>query len=196
MSSSTTAILILAAGSSSRLGLPKQLFQLDHRSLLRRIAETALTLHPAEAIVVLGFESDRMKHELDNLPLQILVNTAWKEGIASSIRRGIESLPRTIDSALITLCDQPFVPTSHFRKLIAACSSEHLIAATAYGQSLGVPACFGRSIFPELLKLSGDSGAKGIIERHRSEVTGIPCQEAGIDIDTIEDQRSHLGSDR
>jgi molybdenum cofactor cytidylyltransferase len=194
MTSFRTAILIPAAGNSSRLGLPKQLLQLHEESLLRRIAETALALQPVEVVVVLGFESDRMKHELDDLPVQIHLNAGWKEGIASSIRTGIESLPQSVDAVLIALSDQPFIPSSHFGRLIAACSIEHPIAATAYGQSAGVPACFSRPMFPELLALTGDSGAKRILERHRHEVAAFPCTEASIDIDTLADYRKHLDS--
>jgi molybdenum cofactor cytidylyltransferase len=194
MTSSKTAILILAAGSSSRLGLPKQLLQLDHKSFLRRIAERALSIHPAELAVVLGFESDRMKHELDDLPVQIVLNPDWKEGIASSIRHGVAALPSSIDAALIVLCDQPFIPSSHFSQLISACSNDHRITATAYEPSPGVPACFDRSLFPELLALTGDTGAKRIIGKRLQEVTSIPCSEAGIDIDTLSDYRNHFDS--
>ncbi len=196
MTSSRTAILILAAGSSSRLGLPKQLLQLDQRSLLRRITELVLGIRPATVVVVLGFESDRMKHELDDLPVQIVLNPDWKEGIASSIRQGIGALPPSIDAALIVLCDQPFIPSSHFSKLIAACSNEHPIAATAYQPSPGVPACFDRSVFPELLALTGDSGAKRIIGKRLQEVASISCPEAIIDIDTLADYREHIDSSR
>ncbi len=196
MTSSRTAILILAAGSSSRLGLPKQLLQLDGRSLLRRITETALGFHPAEVLVVLGFESDRMKHELDDLPVRMILNPAWQEGIASSIRCGIGALPRSVEAALVTLCDQPFIPSSHLMQLITACSPEHPIAATAYEPSPSVPACFSRSVFPELVGLSGDSGAKRIIGKHLREVTAISCPEASIDIDTLTDYRKHIDSSK
>lgn len=196
MTNSRTAILILAAGSSSRLGLPKQLLQLDQRSLLRSIAETAIGLHPAEVIVVLGFESDRMKHELDGLPVRIVLNQIWQEGIASSITKGIGAIPPSIEAALIALCDQPFIPSSHFSRLIAACSAEHPIAATAYETVPGVPSCFHRSVFPELLELAGESGAKQIILKRRQEVVTLSCPEAIVDIDTMADYRKHLDSDR
>lgn len=192
MTSTNTAFLILAAGGSSRLGLPKQLLQLDQRTLLRRITESALDLHSAGVVVVLGFESDRMKHELDDLPVQIVLNPAWKEGIASSIRQGIGMIPPSVDAALIVLCDQPFIPITHFSQLITACSHKHPIAATAYEPSPGVPACFDRSLFPELLALTGDSGAKQIIGKRQQEVIAISCPEASIDIDTLADFRKHF----
>jgi molybdenum cofactor cytidylyltransferase len=196
MTSSSTAILILAAGSSSRLGLPKQLLQLDRKSLLRRIAETALELHPAEVVVVLGFEPDRMKHELHDLAVKIVLNHDWQEGIASSLRHGMAGLSPTLDGALIALCDQPFIPVTHLSHLISSCSIQHPIAATSYEPSPGVPACFHRTLFPELLTLTGDSGARRIIEKHIQETTVFPCTEASIDIDTASDYRQYFDPGR
>jgi molybdenum cofactor cytidylyltransferase len=192
MTNSTTAVLILAAGNSSRLGLPKQLLQHQQKSLLRQIAEKALSLQPAAVAVVLGFESGRMRHELDDLPVLIVMNSIWHEGVASSIRAGIRSLPETIDCALITLCDQPFVTSGLLGQLIASCTADHPIVATAYEQTLGVPACFSRTLFPELLDLKGDAGAKRVIEQNRASVTSIPFPPASIDIDTLDDYRKHV----
>ena len=197
MTNSTTAIIILAAGSSSRLGLPKQLLQLHDKSLLRHSVEVALAAQAAEAVVILGFEADRMRHEIDDLTLRIVVNPTWQEGIASSIREGISSLPLTIDAALLSLCDQPFVTSELLGQLIAVCSEpQNLIAAAEYNNTVGVPACFSRSLFPELLELRGDAGAKRIIELHRQRTVAVPFPQASIDIDTLEDYRKHLGPRR
>jgi molybdenum cofactor cytidylyltransferase len=192
--SSSTSILILASGNSSRLGLPKQLLQHKGRSLLRHAAEIALAAHPAEVVCVLGFESDRMKHELDDLAVRCVLNAGWHEGVASSLREGISSLPVSVDSALITLCDQPFVTSSHLANLMSASGVGHSISATSYENAIGVPACFARSVFPELLDLHGDAGAKKVINRDLSRVTTIFFPEAGIDIDTLRDYQSHINS--
>ena len=194
MNPSSTAIIILAAGSSSRMGLPKQLLQLHGKSLLRHAAETALGAHPAEVVAVLGFESDRMKHELDDLPLRIILNPAWQEGIASSIKEGITALPGTVEAAVMLLCDQPFVTTDLLIRLITCCTDKKPIAATGYEQTSGVPACFMRQLFPELLQLSGDHGAKQVINLNPVRVTTIPFNAATIDIDTLEDYRKHIES--
>ena len=191
---SSTSILILAAGNSSRLGLPKQLLQFQGKSLLRHAAEIALATHPAEVACVLGFESDRMKHELDDLAVRLVLNHGWQEGVASSVREGILSLPVTIDSTVITLCDQPFVTSSHLVSLISACGVEKPISATGYENTVGVPACFAHSVFSELLDLHGDAGAKKVINSDPARVNAIPFPEAGIDIDTLRDYQSHLDS--
>lgn len=193
MTNSTTAIIILAAGSSSRLTLPKQLLQYKDKSLLRHATEIALAARPGEVVAVLGFEADRMKHEFDDLPVRTTVNRDWQEGIASSIKRGIASLPATTDAALIMLCDQPFVTTDLLDRLIAACTDPQMpIAATEYGETVGVPACFARLLFPELLDLHGDTGAKRVIERDRGRVTTVSFPQASVNIDTLEDYEKHL----
>lgn len=189
MKNSDVAILILAAGRSSRLGLPKQLLEYKEKSLLRRAAQTALSIRPLEVVGILGFESDRMKHELDDLPVRLLINAEWKEGIASSIRMGVASLPESVGGVLLMLCDQPFVSSELLSSLIASCSTEKPISATGYGQSAGVPACFSRSIFNELLDLHGDAGAKSIIARIPGRGATIPYPAAGIDIDTLADYK-------
>lgn len=192
MKNSSTAIIILAAGNSSRLGLPKQLLQYKQKSLLRHIAETALVTHPSEVTAILGFEADRMKHELDDLSVRLVLNAGWTEGIASSIREGIGALTPSVEAALILLCDQPFVTEDLLNQLIASCSAENPISATGYEQTAGVPACFGRSLFPELLNLRGDAGAKRVITPHLAKVVKIPFPDASIDIDTLSDYRRYL----
>lgn len=192
MTNSSTAIIILAAGSSSRLGLPKQLLQHNNESLLRHSVETALSAHPAEVLVVLGFEADRMKHEVDDLPVRVVLNSSWQEGIASSIKKGIGSLPDQTGGALILLCDQPSVTTDLLQKLISSCTDERPIAATAYNQTVGVPACYRRSIFGELLQLKGDGGAKRIIEQDPNRTAIIPSSQTMVDIDTLEDYQKYI----
>ncbi len=194
MNSSSSAVILLAAGGSSRIGLPKQLLQLHGKSLLRRAVETALSAQPAEVVAVLGFESDRMKHELDDLPVHLVLNSHWHEGVASSIRQGLAALPASIEAAVMMLCDQPLIDSSHIKALIAACGKEKPISATAYENIVGVPACYARSVFPELLELRGDAGAKKVIQRDLSRVHTISFPEAGIDIDTLKDFQSFLDS--
>lgn len=163
-------------------------------SLLRHAAETALATHPAEIVAVVGFESDRMRHELDDLPVHIVVNSTWQEGISSSIREGIESLPPASDAGLLMLCDQPFVTTELLIRLITGCTDSRPIAATGYEQTSGVPACFKRSLFPELMDLTGDRGAKRVIDKNPSRVATILFDAANIDIDTLEDYQKYINS--
>ena len=195
MKNSETAIIILAAGNSSRLGLPKQLLPYKNKSFLRLIAEKALEVRPLEVVAVLGFASDRMQQELQDLHIRVVMNHEWMEGIASSIRAGINAVDPRAEGALISLCDQPAVTSELLSQLISLCSHEKPIAATEYNQILGVPACFDSSIFPELLQLQGDAGAKRVIGRDRSRVETHFFPQASIDIDTLEDYQKRRPSD-
>jgi molybdenum cofactor cytidylyltransferase len=195
MKNTSTSIIILAAGNSSRLGLPKQLLQSKNKSFLRLIAEMALEVRPLEVVTVLGFASDRMKQELQELSIRVAVNHEWTEGIASSIRVGVNAVDPQAEGALICLCDQPAVTSNLLSKLISLCSNEKPIAATEYNQILGVPACFSRSVFQELLLLQGDEGAKRVIGKNRSRVAAHSFPQASIDIDTLEDYQNQRSSD-
>jgi molybdenum cofactor cytidylyltransferase len=194
MNNSSTSIIILAAGSSSRLGLPKQLLQYKNKSFLRLIADKALEVQPLEVIAVLGFASDRMRLEFEDLPIRVVLNHTWTEGIASSIRSGIGAVHSQAEAALLSLCDQPAVTPELLSKLISLCSPEKPIAATEYNHILGVPACFHRSIFPELLQLQGDTGAKRAIAQDMTRVAVHPFPQAAIDVDTLEDYQKQSSS--
>jgi molybdenum cofactor cytidylyltransferase len=187
MNPSTTSIIVLAAGSSSRLGLPKQLLQYKNKSLLKTIVEKGLMVRPLELVVVLGYEVGRMEDELKNLKLRIVINRDWREGIASSVRAGIKAVDDRADGALISLCDQPAITSELLSNLISICTDEIPIAATEYNHVLGVPACYQRSMFPELLSLQGDTGAKYIISLNKARVAGYPFPDAAIDVDTLDD---------
>jgi molybdenum cofactor cytidylyltransferase len=183
----STSIIILAAGNSSRLGTPKQLLCVKNKSFLRIMAEKAVKINPFETIAVLGFESDRMRQELEGLPIRVVLNQQWEEGIASSIRIGVNAVDSQADAALISLCDQPAVTPELLSELITLCSDEKPIAATKYNEILGVPACYGRSIFPELLLLQGDVGAKRVIAAQNDRVATCSFPDAAFDIDTLQD---------
>jgi molybdenum cofactor cytidylyltransferase len=195
MKNSAVSIIILAAGNSSRLGLPKQLLQYEKKSLLKLIAEKALEIQPLEVIAVLGFDFDRMQKEIQDLPIRPVLNHDWREGIASSIRAGINAVDPHADGALISVCDQPAVTPELLSELISLCSHEKPIAATKYNKILGVPACYDRPIFPELLLLRGDVGAKRVIGSDVSRVAAYSFPQATIDIDTLEDYQNQRPPD-
>ena len=185
------AILILAAGRSSRLGTPKQLLGYKGQSLLRRTARAAASVADAETTALLGFEADLMMKEVRDLPVRILLNPAWEEGIASSIRAGILSLPPSVDAAMLLGSDQPHLTTELLEKIIEARTvSGKPIVACEYGGTVGVPALFSRSYFDRLLELRGDSGARGILHQDPDAVFRLPFPEGNIDIDTILDYQN------
>jgi molybdenum cofactor cytidylyltransferase len=191
-------LILLAAGGSRRLGTPKQLLTWRGKSLLRRSAEAALASRCAPVIVVLGADAEMLAGELRGLELRAIINPDWEEGIGSSIRAGISVLKDAEpepDAALLALCDQALIEHRHLNDLAAAFgASRPLVAASRYGDAVGAPAVFHRSLFDDLARLAGDQGAKKIILRHLQSAVFIDLPEGHLDIDTAEDYARLLNS--
>ncbi len=185
------AALVLAAGGSSRMGGPKQLIELDGKTLLRRAVETAIASQVGFVVVVLGHQWERMALETEGLDVKIVVNPEWHVGMSSSLRAGLQALPDTAEAALITLCDQPMVTAENLRDLLALfAESGKPLAACRYAGALGVPAVLARTLFPELMQLSGDVGARKILQAHAAEAGVMEFPDAAIDLDTPIDLNS------
>ena len=188
---SPIAIVILAAGASARMGVPKQLLRHRGRSLVRNAVEAALGSTCRPVVIVLGANAKQIQPEIDGLPLQIVQNPHWTEGLSTSIRAGIEALVSAADlpeAVVLTLCDQPLVCSDDIEALVAAYgSTKRPIIASQYAGTLGVPALFAQPVLPELLRLAGDAGAKPVIQSHLATVWPVPCPHAAIDLDTLED---------
>jgi molybdenum cofactor cytidylyltransferase len=182
-------IVVLAAGASTRLGIPKQLLRYNGISLLRGTIETALSTKANSVHVVLGYEAEKMKLDIAALPIEVIVNPRWQSGISTSIRSGIQSLEPTTDAAIIVLCDQPKLSTDVLNSLIDTYTTTRApIVTCKYAGTVGVPTLYDRRIFTELFALRGDHGAKPIIERYTSERLEINFSGGEVDIDTIADQ--------
>lgn len=181
--------LILAAGGSTRLGRPKQLVQANGQSLLEQSINNALAIPLEQIYVVLGAHFEQVETNIKHLPVSIIKNEQWQEGIGSSISTGIRHIlcEGNFDAVLIMLCDQLHVNTIHLQALVKAFKhKEASIIATAYGDQIGVPALFDQQYFTELAKLSDDIGAKKILQ-HADSMFSISFEKAIIDIDTPED---------
>jgi molybdenum cofactor cytidylyltransferase len=183
--------VILAAGASTRMGVPKQLLQFGGETMLRRAASVALKTGCRPVVVVTGADAAAAREALRGLDVQEARNQQWESGISSSVRVGIEAVitanPQTA-AVVLMLCDQPFVTREIIAQLVAAhretgCS----IVASRYGGSHGVPALFDKIHFAELTTLEGDAGAKQIIRKHLPKVHLLSFPEGEIDIDTPED---------
>jgi molybdenum cofactor cytidylyltransferase len=120
--------------------------------------------------------------------LIVVENKGWRDGIGTSIRRGLEKLATDVEAAVLLTCDQPFLDASIVRQLIAAQEETGKpIVASSYANTLGVPALFDRSCFDALLALPDATGAKAFILSRRDEVASIPFERGEIDIDMPED---------
>lgn len=184
-------IVILAAGSSSRMGKPKQLLQYNGKGLLQHIIDAAVTSNATPVIVVLGANADSISKEIDKTKIQVVENSAWDEGMASSVRNGLNALQKTspsTEAVIFMVCDQPFVSAYLINDLI----NTHIetgkpIVTCNYGEAIGPPALFHQSLFDELMELRGDAGARKIIQQHNDEVATVLFAKGKIDIDTKED---------
>ena len=182
-----TDIVILAAGASTRLGRPKQLLPWQGKTLLQHAVQTALAI-TTQPVVVTGANADQLVAGLNHNEVQIVFNPEWQQGIAASIRCGLQALLNRTpvpDHVIFMVCDQPFVTTRLLLDLInEQQNSRRPIVASAYGDTLGIPALFDATMFPQLLDLQGDMGAKKIIQRYGDKVASVAFPEGKIDIDT------------
>jgi molybdenum cofactor cytidylyltransferase len=184
-------IIILAAGSSSRMGRPKQLLRYNNQSLLQHIVNIALEAAIGPVMVVLGAEAELLKKELDESKIITVINKDWQEGMGSSIRFGLQQLterfPAT-EGVIFTVCDQPFITSSLLCDLIANYQqTKNLVIASVYEDTKGTPAFFHRDIFPELSALNGDKGAKQILNNNKDHLGLVSFPMGSLDIDTETD---------
>jgi molybdenum cofactor cytidylyltransferase len=142
-------------------------------------------------VVVLGAHAERLAGEVSGLPVRVVVNPQWPQGMGTSLRAGLEALcvaGPEVGAALITLCDQPLLSSHTIDSIVERYrESRKPIVASEYGDVLGVPALFDRALFGEILALQEASGAKAIIAKRRPDVCGVPFPEGAVDIDTLQD---------
>jgi len=188
------AIIILAAGASTRLGQPKQLLSFRGKTLLRHAVDEALGSSCERVVVVIGAESNRIKNELNEIPVGIAENPDWEEGMASSIRCGIEKIlqaDQAIDGLILMLCDQPYIEASLLNRILdKQKETGKPIVASHYGNRNGTPALFHKSFFPELMNLKGDRGAGNLIINNVEKTACVEFPDGIKDIDTLEDYES------
>ncbi|MEO1261143.1 MAG: nucleotidyltransferase family protein [Bacteroidota bacterium] len=184
-------IIILAAGSSSRLGHPKQLVEIEGIPLLRRMAAVAVSAKCESVVVVLGAYAEKIKPVVENLAINILINKNWETGMGSSVASGMKFLTKNhpaLEAAVLLVCDQYHLTEEIILKLIAAFRKTGKdIVASKYGETVGVPALFSKKKFAELINLKGKSGAKKIISNKKSQIELITFEEGSFDLDVEQD---------
>ncbi len=191
MRSTTVHALVLAAGAARRFGSPKGLADYRGRPLIRHVVESVSTAiatrGPASAVtVVLGPEPKPLREALSGTGVDIAINEHWSDGLSSSLRLGIQSLPPGTSAVLIVLADQALVASDEYQRLldVARTNPERPIAA-AYDDTVGVPAVFPARYFERLSALQGDRGA-GSLLKSDDQVVPIDMPSAAFDIDTPE----------
>jgi molybdenum cofactor cytidylyltransferase len=183
-------LIILAAGASTRMGTPKQLLLFQGRSLLRSMAEAAIASRCHPIVVVLGSQADQIKQEVHSLDLHSVVNLQWAKGMGTSIAAGMTALTAIrsdLDAVVIAVSDQPFAGSDLLNRLVESYqATQSPIVASAYANTLGVPALFDRSFFTALMTIDRDVGARDLIKRYAEKVVQVSFPEGAIDVDTPE----------
>lgn len=185
-----TAIILLAAGSSSRLGRPKQLIEFQGNKLIQKAIEEAQKSKSDSLVVVLGWNPELIKSAFDSKQIPFVINENWEEGMASSMQTGLRFLMEKEhpDQVILMLVDQPFVDADLLNSLILEKEkSGKGIVACSYSDTLGVPAIFDRAYFEEILSLKGSEGAKKVILKNSDDVFPIDFPLGAVDLDTEED---------
>lgn len=188
----TVAGIIVAAGSSSRLGRPKQLVLISGEPMLQRAIRIAQESGLSPVFVVLGAHRELIESRLNLADVRIVCNELWQEGLASSVSAGVETAGREASEAsgfLLMACDQPRATANHLRKMIAAFSAQadDSAIASVYAGSRGIPAIFPRSAIGDLHALHGDRGARTLLAQSSWPVIDIPLEGGELDIDRPED---------
>lgn len=188
--STAVSAIILAAGTSSRMGTPKQLLRAGKTTLLEHALNSVRNSSADEIILVLGSAAGQIQQSISTKDLKVVVNDAYREGMGSSLRTGISAVNPDAEGALIVLGDQPFVRSSTLDRLIEHHHrSRPQIVIPTYKGFRGNPVLLDRSVFPELMHISGDIGCRAIFGNHTENISKLAVDDAGIllDVDTRED---------
>ena len=182
--------IVLAGGTSSRLGRPTQLLELDGRPLLQHAVDAAAAAGLSEVVVVLGHRAAEVEAALD-LPagVRTLVNPRYREGQAASLRAGLASVAPGSEAAVILLGDQPGVTADSVRAVVATFErSGAPIVRARYAAGWGHPVLLARSVWAEVDRLEGDVGARAIMFAHADLVEEAAVEgPRPFDVDTWAD---------
>ncbi len=192
MSVERIAAIVLAAGRSSRMGPHNKLLEsIGSKTIITRVAEAAIASGADPVIVVTGFEAASIEKALRELTVTFAHNASFDDGMSTSIRAGLEALPADCDGALILLGDMPGVERRDIEALIASFAKRgrDAICIPVREGRRGNPVLWGATYFPEMMRLSGDAGAKQLIAKHPEQVIEVTVASNGIfaDVDTPAD---------
>ncbi len=184
----SVSAVILAAGMSTRMGAVKPLMLFRGSTLLETVIGNVRGSLVNEIVVVLGAAAEEIRGKISFDSIKVVINENFREGMGASLRRGIAKV--TGDGALVVLADQPLVETATFNRLIEEYRAKSpQIAIPVYRGFRGNPVLLDRSVFPEILEISGDIGCRAIFGGHSQNILKVPVDDAGVllDVDTPED---------
>ena len=189
---SMISAILLAAGESKRMGKLKQLMPLGGKSILEHSLDSLLHSRVGEVILVLGSEAEAVRKKVAARPVRITVNPDYRQGMSTSIAKGLDSVSDKAGAMMLALADQPFIDSRVINRLIDEFDTHNKgIAVPVYQGRRGHPIIFAIKYRGELLELSGDTGGKEIIDRHPDDVLEVSVDSEDIHID-IDDMSSYL----
>lgn len=192
------AILVLAAGKSSRMKSIKQLLKIKNQTLLDIALKNAQKVSSKNVFCVLGANADKIKNEISTKDIQFILNKNFEKGLSSSIVCGMTYLEKNhsnLGAVLIMLADQPEVDFKYLNELIEVYKKNNSkIIVTTYLNNSGVPAIFPKKYFDNLKLLKGDKGAKGFIKSCVLETIKVQRKKPFLDIDTEQNYLFYLKS--
>jgi molybdenum cofactor cytidylyltransferase len=181
--------IVLAAGTSSRMGMPKPLVLLGGRPLLHHVLQTVRGSDVDDIVVVLGPNADQVRDAVALDRTRTVVNDAYEDGMSTSIRAGVRAAESKAEGLLIVLGDQPFVASKTLDELIARKDgSPAKILIPTYRGRRGNPVLLDGSLSREAESTTGDVGCRALFDRHAGEILEVPVDDPGIlvDLDTPE----------
>ena len=182
--------VVLAAGTSSRFGSTKQLAVLHGETLVKRVANVACEVCEPRTVLVVGHDGTAVADAVKCIAQFLVVNEHNEDGIGSSIAVAVKAIAHAADAILLLLADQPLVTAAHLELLIETWGGGDSIVATSFADTQGPPVLFPRAAFDALAGLSGDAGAKSVLNSRKFNVKAVAFDDAAIDIDTPEDLAS------
>lgn len=192
--------VILSAGESSRMGRPKALLPIDGQTFIERIVSELRQGGIERIVVVLGFNAEEMRRQVEHLPVEIIVNGDYKLGQLSSLQVAIRHLQSDehCQGMMVHLVDHPYIDAQLVKLMVERFDgAKHSIVVPIHRGKRGHPVIFARGLFDELLNAPLDQGAKAVVNGHRADTLEIDSEDIGItlDIDTPELYRQHVKGD-
>jgi molybdenum cofactor cytidylyltransferase len=185
----SVAGVVLAAGTSTRMGRNKLLFDIEGEPLVRRAVKHALEARLDPVIVVLGHEADRVQREVADLPCRTTVNADYALGVNGSLKTGVRAVPTDAQAVVVILADMPFVTADMIAALVARYRAGTApLVISDYAGVNAPPMLYDRRLFSELQTMEGEGCGRQVVKRHRSEAAVVSWPEAALtDMDVPED---------
>lgn len=193
--------VVLAAGRSRRMGADNKLLaEIDGKAMVARVVDAALASRARPVVVVTGHQARAVRAALADAPITFVHNPDFAEGLSTSLRSGLAALPVGLDGAVICLGDMPWIAAALIDRLIEAFdpTEGRAICVPTHSGRRGNPVLWAACYFDGMRRISGDTGARRLIEDHAEAVCEIPGDDDSVlrDVDVPESLPGEGGDDR